>query len=329
VSPFPATFYADCRRRVSPGQILREDGPQEVPSERLLQAVWQHQRLQRERLLTIDERPVTVLHPGFWNREAGPDFRGAVLQFGSDSPVTGDIEVDLQAGGWRAHGHDRNQSFQNVVLHVVWQASGATYLPTLELKGRLDAPLHELGEWLGRESSQRLPPDLAGQCCAPLRELPEETLRQLLEQAALCRLRAKAAQLAARARQCGWEQALLEGLFRALGYKHNTWPMQRLGELIPALRTAGTEPESALVWQARLLGLAGLLPADCAGKEPAPGIARARRSEGSGTSGGGSATRSTIASCRAPSGGWAACVRPTIRNGDWPWPPTGWRTRTG
>jgi len=64
----------------------------------------------------------------------------------------------------------------------------------------------------------------------PLRELAVEQLNELFRNAALVRLQSKAAQFQARARQAGWEQALWEGLFRALGYKHNIWPMQRLAE---------------------------------------------------------------------------------------------------
>jgi len=43
----------------------------------------------------------------------------------------------------------------------------------------------------------------------------------VLQQAALIRLRRKASEFAARARQSGWEQSLWEGLFGALGYKQN------------------------------------------------------------------------------------------------------------
>ena len=63
----------------------------------------------------------------------------------------------------------------------------------------------------------------------------------------------------ARARQAGWEQALWEGLFRALGYKQNLWPMQRLGELRARLCPDGSKGP-LLGLQARLLGVAGLLP---------------------------------------------------------------------
>jgi hypothetical protein len=89
-------------------------------------------------------------------------------------------------------------------------------------------------------------------------------LLTLLEQAAHVRLRSKAAHFQARARQVGWEQSLWEGLFRALGYKHNVWPMQRLAELRP--RWAASKPDP-LTLQARLLGLSGLLPGELTGKQ--------------------------------------------------------------
>jgi hypothetical protein len=77
------------------------------------------------------------------------------------------------------------------------------------------------------------------------------------------RLRSKGAQFQARARQVGWEQSLWEGLFRALGYKHNVWPMQRLAELRAVWSHAPVDGAARqLFLQARLLGLSGLLPAE-------------------------------------------------------------------
>jgi hypothetical protein len=100
---------------------------------------------------------------------------------------------------------------------------------------------------------------LEGACSAPLSELSPERARDLLGQAALVRLRRKARELEIRARQAGWEQALWEGIFRALGYKQNVWPMQRVAELRERLVR---EAVSLTHLQARLLGVSGLLPAD-------------------------------------------------------------------
>src|SRR5205823_1953752 len=55
------------------------------------------------------------------------------------------------------------------------------------------------------------------------------------------------------------EQALWEGLFRSLGYKHNIWPMQRLAELRPRWLSKGSD---STAMQARLFGRSGLLPAE-------------------------------------------------------------------
>jgi hypothetical protein len=167
--------------------------------------------------------------------EGGPDFRGAVLQIGADAPCSGDVEVDLRAGGWRAHGHDRNPNFQKVLLHVIWEDTTDTATPAtrsnskkpephpaiLSLKNVLDAPLAELSLSLENESLRSLPESFRGKCCAPLRGLGEPEVTRLLDQAARVRLETKAAQFRARAKNAGWEQTLWENLFRALGYKHN------------------------------------------------------------------------------------------------------------
>ena len=281
-------FYAHWRVHSGVVPVLHEDTVS--PPERLLQAIWQHQRLLRDQLHTLDGIPVRILHPGFQNLEGGPDFRESVVQFGEDTPRSGDIEVDLRASGWHAHAHDRNPAFKQVILHVIWENEPRSPMvdapPVLVLRGALDASLGELSLWLGGEAAQIFPEELRGKCCAPLRQLSPPQLLDLLHQAAEVRLRSKAVQFQARARQAGWEQALWEGLFRALGYKHNVWAMQRLAELralwaeggileqekfpdkIKARSQSPSQEKPAdgsggvFAIQARLLGLSGLLPSE-------------------------------------------------------------------
>lgn len=254
MSCFPAGFYAHWLRLVGPSLSCQESS--DPPPERWLQQVWRHQRLRRDRLTTLDGRTVRVLHPGFWNREAGPDFRQAVVQFGDEPAVTGDIELDLAVAGWRGHRHFGNPAYGRVILHVVWEGTARPDgPPVLELKPFLDAPWEELVPWLENEARSLLPPGTLGRCCAPLKEVPDATVAALLEEAARERFQRKAADLVIRARHTGWDQALWEGLFTALGYKHNGWPMRRVAEL--AVNLSADDP---FVWEARLLGLAGLLP---------------------------------------------------------------------
>jgi hypothetical protein len=255
VSPLPINLYAQWRVRSSPATELHDRV--ERPPEEWLQRVWHHQRLKRESLRLLDGRRLRVLHPGFRSLEGGPDFRDAVIQIEGDAACAGDLEVDVDAAGWKHHGHDRNPAFAKVVLHVVWNAptEAAQPLPTLVLSSVLDAPLGEIVAWT--EGEPGWADEFLGRCCSPLQALDTERLGELLRQAAQVRLERKAQNFARRARDEGWEQALWEGLFRALGYKHNAWPMQRLAELLPGLAEADRAVASL---QARFLGLAGLLP---------------------------------------------------------------------
>lgn len=247
----------------------RREGFHEVAppvAERLLQQVWHHQRLKRAELRDTRGNRVRVLHPGFWNQEAGPDFTGAILQFGENPARHGDVEIDLSNEGWRGHGHAGNPAYAKVALHVVWRSRGEeTAIPTLEMEPHLDAPLPELEFWLG-QSAPAFPEALRGRCHSPLQLFSDAEVNSLLSQAADARLRSKAATLQASARQGGWSQALWEGLFTALGYKQNTWPMRRLGELAPTITGDINHPRPEIRLQARLFGIAGLLPTELPGR---------------------------------------------------------------
>jgi hypothetical protein len=259
----PANWYL--RWRAERLNLLKlSEKPDQSPPEALLQQVWAYQRVVPEKLQTAEGRHVRVLHPGFWNHEAGPDFRGALIQVGDSPPVTGDIEIDVMPAGWEQHSHASNPAYRNVVLHVTWEPeSGGRQIPAISLKHALDSTLPELAFWLGVQP-KALPEGIAGQCSAPLRALTSSQSRDILKQAAQARLRRKAEQLQARARQVGWEGALWEGLFSALGYKRNVWPMRSLAQLRSSLCADLPAENRTVHLQARLFGIAGFLPAELA-----------------------------------------------------------------
>ncbi len=248
-------LYAAWRERGRALDGLHDD--QALPPEKLLQTIWLHQRIKRDQLKTCDGRPIRVIHPGFVSHEGGPDFRGAILQIGDEKPSAGDVEIDLQAGGWHAHGHDKNPRFQKVILHVLWTSPSKnnSVLPILCLSSLLDAPLAELAKAL--ENKVGLPEALLGKCAAPLRGLADAQRTDLLQAAAKVRFCNKAFAMLACAKNSGWDAALWEYLFRAIGYKHNTWPMQNLAES----KSRWLQGKRSIVEiQSLLLGVGGLLP---------------------------------------------------------------------
>jgi len=191
VNPQADDFYAAWREQCRAVNMFRDGGA--VPPEKLLQAVWLHQRLLRDQLRTTDGRTLRVLHPGFVSVEGGPDFRGAVLQIDRAAPISGDVEIDLLPAGWHAHGHDTNPHFKNVILHVVWDATpgrpgpGPAGAARLALKDLLDAPPAELA--LALEGDSGLPESLRGQCAALLNlsQDPGDALDHTFQAARLAR----------------------------------------------------------------------------------------------------------------------------------------------
>ncbi|MBS33034.1 MAG: hypothetical protein CMO68_01345, partial [Verrucomicrobiales bacterium] len=109
-----ASLYAEWSRQTQ-SRVFRESSS--APPEQLLQGIWQHQRIRRRDLRTTDGRLTAILHPGFLNLKAGPDFRRALVQVGNAKPFECDVEIDVRSAGWRQHGHDTNPAFDTVGLH--------------------------------------------------------------------------------------------------------------------------------------------------------------------------------------------------------------------
>lgn len=88
--------------------------------ERLLHFVWQMQYYNKGTLLTDQEEPLVIIHPGQMNPNQGPDFLDAHIKIG-DTTWVGNIEIHVNASHWKFHQHDDDVHYQNVILHVVWE----------------------------------------------------------------------------------------------------------------------------------------------------------------------------------------------------------------
>ncbi len=87
--------------------------------EKLVCCVWFEPRWRPERLETLDGRQFRVHSPGQWNRQAGPDFLQAVLEYSDGERCRGDVEVHRLASGWTAHRHHQDTRYNRVMLHVM------------------------------------------------------------------------------------------------------------------------------------------------------------------------------------------------------------------
>ena len=85
--------------------------------EQLLHYVFKHKLFPLKELKTSDGDPVEVIDPGLHNHNAGPDFFNAKVKIGQTLWV-GNVEIHDKSSDWYLHGHDKDQRYNNVILHV-------------------------------------------------------------------------------------------------------------------------------------------------------------------------------------------------------------------
>lgn len=85
--------------------------------EGFLYSIWKNQSFINS-LTTLDGEEISVLNPGTLNEEtAGPDFKNAKIRIGNLTFV-GDVEIDNSYSDWKAHGHNLDNKYNKVILHV-------------------------------------------------------------------------------------------------------------------------------------------------------------------------------------------------------------------
>ena len=161
-----------------------------IPSELELQARWFAGDFGRE-FVTTDGDQIDIIQFGVWNREAGPDFRDAAIRINGSEPIHGCIEIDLLDRSWESHGHATNPAFEATVLHVFVEKSDRAFF-TRTLSNRNVPQVCINPTTLPEAFSANIPLARPGRCQAPLKDLPEERVRSVLDAAAQFRLRQKA-----------------------------------------------------------------------------------------------------------------------------------------
>ncbi|MGY6650395.1 DUF2851 family protein [Wenyingzhuangia sp. IMCC45574] len=107
--------------------------------ESFLHWVWQQQLLETQKLTTVHKEKLQVLNVGVLNTLQGPDFGNALIKINGQK-WAGNIEIHVKSSDWYAHQHQKDENYQNVILHVVYEDDVEVYdkhnnvIPTLELK---------------------------------------------------------------------------------------------------------------------------------------------------------------------------------------------------
>lgn len=238
--------------------------------EHLLREIWKgHESFLVSPIVLSDGSSVSVLDPGTENlHRGGPDFLGA--SFALDGVhILGDVELHVTPDGWRAHEHDGDARYSNVVLHVVLEDDSEEHrgppVPQLVLRDNLAFNRSDLWDALFRKLYDRSP-ELP---CFPQNILvPMRFKRKVLEQFGQARLEELIDRLTLPDTEIISEARLLERVYQltmdALGYSQNRVPFRELSALLPIsrlrfVRNAFSE-NTKLTFEALFFAVAGLLP---------------------------------------------------------------------
>jgi len=107
--------------------------------EKLLQFIWQYSLYNPVQLQTTEGESVTIVHPGRYNTNAGPDFLDARIRV-NDTLLAGHVELHINNSDWQKHGHQNDEAYKNIVLHVVYNYDGG--------KGPVNTPVLELRNYI-------------------------------------------------------------------------------------------------------------------------------------------------------------------------------------
>ena len=112
--------------------------------EDFLHYLWKFKKFDTLNLKTFNGEGITIINVGQYLELAGPDFFNAQIIIGNQK-WAGNVEIHLKSSDWYVHHHERDEAYENVILHVVWEhdteifRKNNTEIPVLELKKHVDA----------------------------------------------------------------------------------------------------------------------------------------------------------------------------------------------
>ena len=227
--------------------------------EQLLHYVWKHKMLPIKEMKTTKGLHIEVIDSGLHNMNSGPDFFNAKIKI-DDTLWVGNVEIHDKASDWYLHKHDKDERYNNVILHVcgdidmeVKNKNGDS-LPQLQL----DVPEHVTQHYTELLSTDKYPP-----CYKIIPELSNLMVHSWMSALQTERLEQKTDAIISRVEQCNgsWEAGFFVTLARNFGFGINGDAFEHWALNIP-LNDVAHHRDNLFQIEAIFMGQAGLLDLD-------------------------------------------------------------------
>jgi hypothetical protein len=107
--------------------------------EDFLHYLWKFKKFDVLNLKTTSEEEVVITNVGQYLQTSGPDFFNAKITIAGQL-WAGNVEIHLKSSDWYVHHHERDDAYDNVILHVVWEHDTEIFrknnevIPVVELR---------------------------------------------------------------------------------------------------------------------------------------------------------------------------------------------------
>jgi hypothetical protein len=225
-------------------------------NEDFLQFIWNLGLYDSANLKTSEGEYVEVISAGIRNRDSGPDFYNAKIRIG-DTVWAGTVEIHKKSSEWNVHGHQNDNAYNNVILHVVEKndavirRKSGEIIPCVEIT----CPDNFRQRYIElSESTQHIP------CASYIPSVDSFKIRFWLDRIATERLERKTADVSALMGETSndLEEVFHCVLFRYFGFKTNALPFEMLARSLPA-KLLRKYSHSLPSIEALLFGQAGFL----------------------------------------------------------------------
>ena len=229
--------------------------------EDFLHYLWKFKKFDVSNLHTSNGEAITIINSGQYLQLAGPDFFNAQITIAKQK-WAGNVEIHLKSSDWYVHHHERDEAYDSVILHVVWEHDTEIFR-----KNNTEIPVLELKKYVAKEALENYQSLMTAKswvfCEEELASIDSFTFKNWQERLFFERLERKSKHIQELLEQTNqdWEAVLFCLLAKNFGLNTNGNLFLRIVQSIPftIIRKESFELENL---EALLFGKAGLLMVD-------------------------------------------------------------------
>mgnify|MGYP000264547289 CR=1 FL=1 len=229
--------------------------------EEFLHHVWKYQKFDTKSTLKTNQGEIIeIINTGRHNQQhSGPDFFNAKIKIGNQV-WAGNVEIHKKSSDWYAHHHEEDPSYDNVILHVVWEDDVEVYrskqeiIPSLSLKTFVDDQTFENYKKLVGIPSKQI------NCEKDFAKFDDFTMNNWLERMYIERLETKSRLILKllESSKNNWEEVLFKLLAKNFGLNRNGEAFLNMAERL-CYKMIVKHSSSVQELEALFLGTCGLL----------------------------------------------------------------------